>query len=953
MIRKREINIYIKNITSIFLIIAFILPIQNIYALDINSYFNQNSNPYTTNTNSYSTDPYSLAAQNASAVFDSIIGCTITTESISNSISKVLTKGQKFGAEVNSRYQEIFNSNKDDTVDLTLDEESLEKYYWKAGSDAATLGDFSSFVKKTSYVPSQPVIDTDVRTNTENIIEKQEQLNKKAEQELKEAELERVREQCLNGVAYALAKRQLAKITNDTLAWVNTGFGGDPLFVRDQTSYLQEIADQELFKFLSPISSPANSSIYPYGRDFARSALQNRSNTFEDRSISTMSSYLPENTSVDEWANDFSLGGWNAWFAFTQNEANNPLGYQLIATEELARRQNDAQLSAVNELNQGNGFLSQKKCVEWVENGVYNSKIGVDEETGEDIVVVLDPDELEDTGENKKQLSESYFTPINNGFESVDGYTCLRWETVTPGSIIENQVNNTLTSAVRQLELADSLNESLSVFFQGLLSNLMSKGLRNLDQNMLLTTQNQNNFSISKLYDSLGNNISLFPGYSNDEDVLNVNRGTGVDTKKFDITLDLGDITGTIYYEGCKGLDGKNISCLAQNNPLDLYSKNKIVLNECSDGIDNDKDGLSDSNDPTCATKNTGIVKKGLIRIQKEYIQAVKESKAELPKIMPALGELDYCIPGPNPSWRDVILDDVNYSIEILRSMTVNDKGEIQTIYGDMAELDKKFAESKAGNGLRTAGQAAPIVGSAFGPVGTVVGSVVGVVFNLIAEKERINYYNQKELRETYLVNKITEFEQKKQEGIVRIIKTFTSYENDYEKLYGPNSPMRQAPGLLSKSNVYLPMANAGLELTQYMHIYARNIDKAENDYEELIAETDANIYKMEEIKKKVDAIVLKARARRAEEIRTGKLVIPAECKGLVDLGTDVYKNESGRPTSTTNQPTAGSSTSSGTSVKNNNVTNTKNNATQGTGVFTGTGNSGGATNINTKVGSQ
>lgn len=864
-------GVYSKSIISLLVMGLLVSPFGSVHA--IGNDFSQNNNPYAFNI------------ENASSAFDSVIGCTITTESVSNAISKVLTKGQKFGAKTNARFQEIFNSNKDDTVNFTLSEDDIDRYYWKATSDDETLDALTRFTESTSYLPGEPVIDAGTRTNTKESTRQQEELNKKAAEELKEAELKRVREQCLNGVAYTLAKRQLAKITNDTLNWVNTGLDGDPLFVRDQVSYLQNVADQKLIEFLKPVSSSANSTIYPYGRSFARGALQNRSTTFEQRSVNTLSRFLPNNAEPSDWSNDFSQGGWNAWLAFTQNPANNPLGYQLIATEELAKRQREAEEAALNEIS--NGFLPEKQCVEWSNDSI--TSVTDDDGT----TIEINNDELDELHE--EFLRDQGISTIGTDFEKP---YCLRWETITPGSVIENQVNTTLTSSIRQLELADSINESLGVLFQSLLTKLMDKGLKNLDQTIFEDFSQNGTSSISEFYDSLGNNLSLLPGYSSRGDILNVNQGSGVNVSNFDLTIDLGDVTGTIYYEGCQDLSGRRISCLAQNNPLDSYKLNTIVLDECSDGIDNDNDGLSDSEDPTCSAKNTGVVKKGLIRIQNEYIQAVKESRAELPNIMPALGELDYCIPGPNPGWRDLAIKEANAQIEFLRSLDITSDGSLVSAFGEIKDLEKAFAESKAGNGLQTAGQIAPIVGSAFGPPGTAIGSLIGLAFGIVgkdqADRAQREFEYQVELKKRYIDSAANNFEKDRARGITRIIKSFNSYENDYENLYGKNSPMRTPSTLFAKNSYYLPMANSGLELTENMTVYARNIDKAEKDYSDLISSANANVYKLEEIKRKVDIIVRRARARRAEDIRTGRLVIPAECRGLVDLGVGITVNGGG-----------------------------------------------------------
>lgn len=920
-----------------------------------------------TGSNANTTNQYAFTAQNARGVFESVVGCTITTNSISNLISKVLVKGQKFGSQTNARYQEIFLSREDTAgagegteVNLksTTEQDFAKRYGWDASSQQEdnAVNEFNKFNTETGVAPGQPVMDIGVQSNTQKSIDEQKDINESAKKTLAEIEEAKIREQCLNGVAYTLAKKQLAKITNDTLSWVNTGLGGDPFFVRDQVSYLENIADQELSKFLNPISSSANSNLYPYGRTFARGQFLDRSTSFEQRSISTMSRNLPANTTTDDWSNDFSRGGWPAWFAFTQNPANNPLGYQLIATEEAAKRQNAAQQAAQKEIDQGNGFLSDKKCVESV--GKNNSNITFTDSKGntiemsyyeflkleEEIAVIPDKQIFTVTGENGEQteISKAEIQKIRNNINTsgnIDGYSttngamstngvlpdgsrCLRWEVVTPGSVISNQVNEALTSSIRQLELADSINESLSGIFEGLLTNLMSKGLKNLDQTTNGTSSTSNgNYNFSNFYDSLGNNLSILPGYNSNRDVLLVNQGSGFNTNDFDITIDLGDITGTIYYESCKsaalskknpklcstaktGTSSKDDGLSNPDNVSPTESKNDrpvnpVILDECYDGIDNDGDGKADGDDPICKIGQNGVVKKGLITLQKDYIEAVKRAKAELPNVMPALGELDYCIPGPNPAWRNTAIESVNANIEFVRSLSIDKDQNITSIYGKMADLDKRFYENKEGNGWATAGQIVPAVGAAFGPVGTGIGTVVGALFNLKAQdvKNRVaeNYYNETALLDRYLVNNIEEFEKDKVNGITKLIKTFNFYESDYESLYGQNSPMRTPPSLFEKNDFYLPMANTGLELTQNMRVYAKNIEKATSDYDDLVTEANANIYKLEEIKKKVDIIVRRAKARRANDILRGRIKVDPACYGLIDLGiTDAVDKEKG-----------------------------------------------------------
>lgn len=857
-------KILLKKITALVIIgITFFTPITQLKAVGYADRF------YNSSKDAFSDNPYAFNIQNAGETFSSVVGCTGITNKVAESIEKVIVKGEKFGAEVNSKFKDVFSSeNKKETLKegKTADgviekiEENLNK---TSTEDTKAYNDFIENIGSYQFVPTN---DRNVETLAKNIREENKDINSNTSATQSELEQSKVREQCLNGVAYALAKKQLSKIVNDTLYWANTGLGGDPLFVRDQVSYLQDIADEQLINFLNPISSTQNASIYPYGRNFARGILGYRSTTFEDRSQSTLNMYLPPNTSIDEWENDFSIGGWSAWLAFTQNPANNPLGYQIIATEELAKRQAEALEAAKSEIDQGNGFISQKECVEWIEDGVYNIK----GENGD--TITIDPGEIEDTGEFEREIADDYFSSIN----TYNGYKCLRYETITPGSVIQNQVNNALNTSVRQLELADSLNESLGILFQNMVNNLMNKGLSGLKNMANQDFSSINTPFLSGYYDSLGNDLSLLPGYNKNRSLIQVNQGSGINTSDFDITVDLGDVMGDVYYEGCIGLDGKMISCKARDNPLDPYLVNKIILDECSDGVDNDKDGLSDSNDPSCQTKNRRVVKKGLIRIQKEYIQMVNIAKRELPKILPALGELDYCIPGPNPGWENPVREQINENIELLRSLSLDDDGRIVSIYGSLEETIKTFEESQKVTQSENIVRGIPVFGQ-----------IAGIIIDSKRLQAQKTYEEQLRAYQDELKKEVARFEKDRSNAITKMIDTFLQYKNDVDRLYGPNSVMRTPPTLFSKNDYYLSMANTGIELTKDLRTYAENIDQALIDYDDSISKTNANIYKLEEIKKKVDVIINRAKNRRTDDIIRGRIKVDPSCYGLLDLNID------------------------------------------------------------------
>lgn len=58
------------------------------------------------------------------------------------------------------------------------------------------------------------------------------------------------------------------------------------------------------------------------------------------------------------------------------------------------------------------------------------------------------------------ELSSSGFKPVRECAElAPDGQTCVKWQTVTPGSVIQGEVSNTFGSRLRQLEQADEVTD--------------------------------------------------------------------------------------------------------------------------------------------------------------------------------------------------------------------------------------------------------------------------------------------------------------------------------------------------------------------------------------------------------------------------------------------------------------------------------------------------------------
>lgn len=139
----------------------------------------------------------------------------------------------------------------------------------------------------------------------------QEAINTAVQRNQEEVAAASFREDCINGIAITLAKNQLTAMTKYTMNWVNTGFNGDPFFIRNVDSFITSIEDKILTEEINLFKNPENTTDLPYGRIFAQGAiLENQSEkNFTNSMKQDLTSYLVPRATLNSFENDFSEGG--------------------------------------------------------------------------------------------------------------------------------------------------------------------------------------------------------------------------------------------------------------------------------------------------------------------------------------------------------------------------------------------------------------------------------------------------------------------------------------------------------------------------------------------------------------------------------------------------------------------------------------------------------------------
>lgn len=258
-----------------------------------------------------------------------------------------------------------------------------------------------------------------------------------------------MKEYALDAVAVQTVNMIIERVTASTVNWINSGFKGSPAYVQDPEKYFLDLGDKIAGEFI--MKDPRLSNLC--GPISARVRLALTQNYIGERQWSCTLSQVGNN--LENFMNDFSQGGWDNFFEVTQRQQNNPIGAFMQAQSELSAQLNSRSESARMQLGWGTGFLSKKTCVRHSE-AVQGETI-----TGERQLIGIDA-----------EGNEIYGDPINQTLPDVPP-KCIEEKIVTPGSVIEDQLNNVLGIGNEKLAVADEINEIVSALLNQMLNRVI------------------------------------------------------------------------------------------------------------------------------------------------------------------------------------------------------------------------------------------------------------------------------------------------------------------------------------------------------------------------------------------------------------------------------------------------------------------------------------------------
>lgn len=698
----------------------------------------------------------------------------------------------------------------------------------------------------------------------------------KKEDDKKEAKKE-YRENCLNGIAIQMAKNQLAAMTKYTMNWINTGFSGNSFYVQNVSKYMGDIENSILEQETRLFKDPMNGQEYPWARDFTRGAVttEQLKKDFVSSMKQDLTNYLEPGATIESYSNDFAKGGWDGWFALTMNDNNNPLGFTYRNAENISQKQQKATEQAKSEIDRGGGYRDQKECAVYEKPPAPSSSEiasckGNAESNKMDAFQTCETDNKTTAAiKSCKDIAELEYSNSISSCNTSGGkpqaeQKCKEWKTVTPGSAIATKANTYLNTPERQLELVKTMNDALNALFTALLSKLGSKGLAGLAPSANITTTQAGATVQSITFDE--------DGYVNVDDTV-----FGVGSTPIATTTGVIVGTGGNTTPGGSGTGGvkpiKNPRPYIQDDGFDITKDLGNIY---------DQDGV--------------LIKKGVIQNQYDYIDAMGIYRSTIADVLPALGELDYCIPGPNPNWRENSKEAIEEYLATLNS--VNDIGNVGNTIEYAPEGTYEYPRPLPENPPKKKV-------SLFKRISFIVNPIAGM--NQIrkkfkeakdrrenekdraaieADNERIRLKNEK-IRNDMLAGKrpldpifiantigtdrdsILKMMAPENTGLdpTKLLATLEAFEENIEATYGLASPMQN---YWKGNNKYLQMSQEGLQLTKNIPDYIEEIETAKSDSRDLLAEATPNLDKLKAIQKRVNEIIAAAQKRRAD--KTAKL---------------------------------------------------------------------------------
>lgn len=268
----------------------------------------------------------------------------------------------------------------------------------------------------------------------------------------------------LDAAVYALAQCTLTQLTNNTVKWIQGGFGGGgPKFAVNTDSLFEGIATGVLEDFSYEIKRLQACDFSPNFIDDLSNAVQTSDKLKEKFPREVKCPFPAMNITASQFNTDFNRGGWKA-MEMALSDRGNRFGVSTLTAREAARRSEEAKTKENQKLSWSNGFADLIDT----ENCNYPSNMVL--EAG-DPAYNIPPTIKFTLPDGTPDGDVEVATPERFAY-----YQKKFCKTTTPGKIIGDSLMKAVGAEQDRLGLADSMDKIISALI-GQLTKQVTKGI--------------------------------------------------------------------------------------------------------------------------------------------------------------------------------------------------------------------------------------------------------------------------------------------------------------------------------------------------------------------------------------------------------------------------------------------------------------------------------------------
>ncbi len=391
-----------------------------------------------------------------------------------------------------------------------------------------------------------------------------------------------VKDYGLDAIAFTIVNLIIERMAASTVKWINSGFKGSPAFVTDPANYYKDIGDKAAGAYI--LTNPNLSFLCSDIQTKVRLALASTHNQTNRQWKCTVTDAIGN---VEDFVNDFDKGGWDKFFKLSQT--NNPTGAYLMAESDLHTKVANQAGQKEKELDWGQGFLSFKRCK-------VRGNVAATVAPTRRVCTAYAP--LEAGNPKSGQCLNYADVPDDVSGQIAEDVCAGGEEIVTPGSVINDNLNEVLSVGGQKLAAADEINEIVSALLNQLINRVVGgigNGLRGASKPE--TASGGSTFTDNLTNRNPGDAVVDYFGDAPNTDILDVPptpESAGIDTTHL---TDPKDVTGGGGSGGgsggnnimptdtdCNGLAYADLSTMAQS--VVDSSGGTISFNEAMLGLD-------------------------------------------------------------------------------------------------------------------------------------------------------------------------------------------------------------------------------------------------------------------------------------------------------------------------------------------------------------------------------